>query len=58
MDLFVCAELVIELKTMEELHRRHYAQIRSYLRAVDKTVGLLVNFAEFQLDVRRVELDS
>ena len=56
LDLFVENGLVIELKTVEVLHKKHYAQVRSYLKAVQKPVGLLVNFAEFQLNTRRVEL--
>ena len=58
LDLFVEDELVIELKTVEALHKKHYAQVRSYLKAVGKSVGLLVNFAEFQLNARRVELNK
>jgi len=58
LDFFVAGELVVELKTVEQLGKKHYAQVRSYLKAVDKQVGLLVNFADFKLDVRRVELDS
>ena len=57
LDLFVENELVIELKTVDELHKKHYAQVRSYLKAVQRPVGLLVNFADFQLSPRRVELD-
>jgi GxxExxY protein len=45
------------LKTVEMLHKKHYAQVRSYLKATHKPVGLLVNFAEFQLNTRRVELN-
>jgi GxxExxY protein len=56
LDLFVENELVVELKTVEELHKKHYAQVRSYLKAVRKQIGLLVNFADFQLDARKVEL--
>lgn len=56
LDLLVENELVIELKTVETLHKKHYAQVRSYLKAVHKPVGLLVNFADFQLNPRRVEL--
>jgi len=58
LDLLVEGELVVELKTVEELHPKHYAQVRSYLKAVDKRVGLLANFADCQLDCRRVELTS
>ncbi len=57
LDLFVEDQLVVELKTVEELHKKHYAQVRSYLKAIQKPVGLLVNFAEFQLNARRVELN-
>jgi GxxExxY protein len=48
--------LVVELKTVENLHKKHYAQVRSYLKAVRQPIGLLVNFADFQLDARRIEL--
>jgi len=56
LDLVVEGQLVIELKTVETLHKKHYAQVRSYLKATGHPVGLLVNFADFQLDARRVEL--
>ena len=54
-DLFVEGEIVVELKTVEDLNKKYYAQVRSYLKALNKEVGLLVNFADFTLDVRRVE---
>ncbi|MEN6404928.1 MAG: GxxExxY protein [Thermoguttaceae bacterium] len=56
LDLLIDSQLVVELKTVEELHKKHYAQVRSYLKALHQPVGLLVNFAEFQLNARRVEL--
>ena len=55
-DLFVEGEIVVELKTVEDLNKKYYAQVRSYIKALKKEVGLLVNFADFTLDVRRVEL--
>lgn len=55
-DLFVEGEIVVELKTVEDLNKKYYAQVRSYLKALNKEIGLLVNFADFILDVRRVEL--
>jgi GxxExxY protein len=55
-DLFVEGEIVVELKTVEDLNKKYYAQVRSYIKALNKEVGLLVNFADFTLDVRRVEL--
>ena len=56
LDLLVEDELVVELKTVETLHKKHYAQVRSYLKATGTSVGLLINFADFQLDPRRIEL--
>ncbi|MEW6609476.1 MAG: GxxExxY protein [bacterium] len=37
---------------------KYYNQVRSYLRAVDKEIGLLVNFADSRIDVRRVEQEK
>lgn len=54
-DLFVEGEIVVELKTVEDLNKKYYAQVRSYLKALNKEVGLLVNFSNFTIDVRRVE---
>ena len=56
LDLLIENQLVVELKTVEKLHRKHYAQVRSYLKATRKDIGLLVNFSDFKLDPRRVEL--
>jgi len=55
-DLLVEGEIVVELKTTEDLNKKYYAQVRSYLKALNKEIGLLVNFADFTVDVRRVEL--
>jgi len=48
-------EIMVELKTVEDLNKKYYAQVRSYLKAMKKDIGLLVNFADFTIDVRRVE---
>lgn len=55
LDLLIEKELIVELKAVEVLDRKHYSQVRSYLKAMNKNVGLLVNFADFSLDHRRVE---
>ncbi len=58
LDVFVEGELVVELKAVESLMKKHYAQVRSYLKAVNKPIGLLANFSDYQLDPRRVELQE
>lgn len=36
--------LIIELKSRESLLPVHFKQVRTYLKLLDKSVGLLVNF--------------
>jgi len=55
-DLLVENEIIVELKTVEDLNKKYYAQVRSYLAALNKEVGLLVNLSGYVVDVRRVEL--
>jgi GxxExxY protein len=43
-DLFVNGQLVVELKSVEEVHPVHVAQVVSYLRLSGARLGLLVNF--------------
>ena len=54
LDLLINERVVVELKAVESLARVHYAQVRSYLRATDLRVGLLVNFESATLEVRRI----
>lgn len=58
LDFLIEEEVVLELKTVEDIHKKYYAQVRSYLKAIDKEIGLLVNYADFTLDIRRVERDK
>ena len=57
-DMFIENDIVLELKTVDDLNKKHYAQVRSYLKALNKPVGFLVNFWNYRLDVRRVELEK
>ncbi|MBQ8272961.1 MAG: GxxExxY protein [Bacteroidaceae bacterium] len=44
LDLLVEDSLIVELKTVEELKPIHHKQLQTYLRVMDKRVGLLINF--------------
>ncbi|MEQ8672921.1 MAG: GxxExxY protein [Aggregatilineales bacterium] len=44
LDLLVASKLVVELKTVEHILPIHTAQILSYLKATNLTLGLLINF--------------
>ncbi len=56
LDILVEDKIIIELKTVEELGKAHYAQIRSYLKASGLNTGILVNFAKEMADFRRIEI--
>jgi len=43
-DFLVENEVVLELKAVETMNKIYEAQILTYLRAVEKRVGLLINF--------------
>ena len=44
LDIIVEDILIIELKSVETLLPVHFKQVRTYMRLLDKKVGLLVNF--------------
>ena len=43
-DLLIDDAIIIELKSVEELKPVHHKQILTYLRLMNKKVGLLINF--------------
>jgi GxxExxY protein len=45
-DILVEDSIVLELKSVEELHPVHYKQLLTYLKLADKRLGFLVNFNE------------
>ena len=57
LDLLIENQLVVELKTVESIGKKHYAQVRSYLKATHYNVALLANFSDYSLDPRRVMLE-
>lgn len=44
LDILVEDTLIIELKAVEALAPVHFKQVRTYMKLLDKPVGLLVNF--------------
>jgi len=54
LDLIVEGTIVVELKAIKNLDNIHFAIVKSYLRAVGKEHGLLLNFAKPTLEVKRV----
>ena len=60
LDLLVEDELIVELKSVEEIKDVHYKQLRTYLKLLEKPEGLLINFGEYDLKkgLRRVTLNE
>jgi GxxExxY protein len=56
-DLLVEDEVIVELKTVENLDRSHEAQLLNYLKATGFRIGLLVNFKHKKADIKRMVLD-
>lgn len=57
-DILVENELIVELKSVEEFKPVYYKQLRTYLKLLNKEVGLLINFGEydFKKGMRRIAL--
>ncbi len=44
LDLIVEDTVIVEIKSVEELTKVHHKQLLTYLRMMDKPLGLLLNF--------------
>lgn len=56
LDLLIDDQIVVELKAARRLEDIHFVILRSYLKAVDREHGLLLNFAGTSLEIKRVFL--
>ena len=52
-DLFVENEIIVELKSVENLSKAHEVQLVNYLNGLKKEIGLLINFGPSGIDVKR-----
>jgi len=53
-DIVVENEIILELKAVRALENMHFAQCQNYLKATGMKLGLLINFGEEKVKVRRV----
>lgn len=54
LDLLVEDQVVVELKAVRRIEDVHFVILRSYLKAVGRDLGLLLNFAQPTLEIKRV----
>ena len=52
-DLFVENEIVVELKSVQNIVKDHEVQLVNYLNAIKKDIGLLVNFGPSGVVIKR-----
>jgi GxxExxY protein len=52
-DLLVNDTIIVELKSVRQLVQAHEVQLVNYLVAIGKPIGLLINFGEAKVDVKR-----
>lgn len=53
-DLLVKDMILIELKIGSEINNLHKAQLLSYLKASNKKLGLILNFGNQVLEIKRI----
>jgi GxxExxY protein len=54
LDLIVNDTIVVELKAVKNVEDVHFAIAKSYLKALGKAHGLIINFSKKVLEVKRV----
>ena len=54
LDLIVDDTIVVELKAVKNVEDFHFAIVKSYLKALGKEHGLIINFSKPVLEVKRV----
>jgi len=55
-DMLVEDHVLLELKAIRDLRPEHEAQLINYLRATQTPLGLLVNFGQPRVQIKRMVL--
>ena len=55
-DLMVDNKIIIELKTVENLEKIHFSQLKHYLKACKTRLGIIINFGKPKLEFKRLVL--
>ena len=52
-DLLIEDEIIVELKSVQNLTKEHEVQLVNYLNGLNKEIGLLINFGPSGVQVKR-----
>lgn len=53
-DLLVEQVVIVELKAVTALDTKHFAQCMNYLKASNLNLGLLINFGNPKVEIKRI----
>ena len=56
-DILVNNDIILELKTVKSIEMIHIAQCLNYLKATDKRLGLIINFGNQKVEIKRIRND-
>lgn len=54
LDLLIEDTIIVELKAVKDIEDIHFAIVKSYLKALGKNHGLIINFAKLKVEAKRV----
>ena len=55
-DFYCYDNIIVELKAVTRLENEHKAQVINYLKAMNKEIGLLINFGKSSLQWERISI--
>ena len=55
-DFYCYNNIIVELKAVSKLGNEHNSQVINYLKAVNKEIGLLINFGKASLQWERISI--
>lgn len=53
-DFIIEDEIILEIKAVSQINSIHIAQLISYLKAIERRLGLILNFARDRIEIKRV----
>ena len=52
-DIVVEDEIIVELKSLQNIAKEHEVQVVNYLNGLERDIGLLINFGPNRVEVKR-----
>lgn len=56
LDFIVDNKIIVELKKVDKIDDVHVAQVVSYLKTLNLEIGLIFNFGQSKLEIKRVKV--